>query len=99
MFSHLYKETAVLKSVDGVDSYGVSNVTGVCEISCRIEFKNTMIVGQNGHEITSSGRLFTDADVKIGDIVTINGCDYTVEQAFKSVGLDGEYALNEVFFA
>ncbi len=98
MFSHLYNETAVLKITDGCNEYGEAKITETINIQCRIEFKNTVVVGQNGNEITSSGRLFTDAEIKIGDIVTIEGLDYTVEQAFRSVGLDGEYGLNEVYF-
>lgn len=99
MFSHFYKQTAVLKVTDGYDEYGKPDIVETKEIACRIEFKNTLVVGANGQEITSSGRLFTDDEIKIGDIVCIDDEDYKVKQAFLSTGLDGEYAVNEVYFA
>ena len=99
MFSHLYRQKAILKVIGGRDCYGVPEIKEVRTIPCRIEFKNTIVIGQTGHEVSSCGQLFTDFDVKVGDIVTIENVDYTVEQACFSVGLDGEYSVNQVYFA
>lgn len=99
MFSHLYTQKAILKVVEGTDCYGVPQIKEERTIPCRIEFKNKLVLGQNGREVTSCGQLFTDYEVKIGDVLTIDNVDYTVEQAYWSVGLDGEYSLNQVYFA
>ena len=98
MFSHLFTQYAVLKITNGTDCCGIPIIKETLKISCRVEFKNTMVIGQTGREITSSGRLFTDTDVKTGDIIVIENKEFTVEQAFRSVDLSGEYCLNEVYF-
>lgn len=99
MFSHLYKQKAILKVVEGRDSYGVPKIKEVRTIPCRIEFKNTIIIGQSGQETTSCGQLFTNSAVNTGDLITIDNVDYTVEQAYNAVGLDGEFSLFQVYFS
>ena len=98
MYSHLFKQTAILKVIDGADSYGAPIISEVRTIRCRIDFTAGIVVGAAGNEVSSSGKLFTEADVKVGDVVTVQNVDYTVLQACYAVDFDGNYAVTEVYF-
>lgn len=97
-FTNLLVQEAVLKSVEGSDSNGKAKVSSLKEIKCKIEFGNSMISGGRGQEVTSSGRLFTEESVKVGDFIEVAQVDYLVHRVNPSYALDGVSVLNEVYF-
>lgn len=99
-YTNMLTQRAVLKTVNGTDTDGRPNIIALDEIDCRIEFKNSLTVGAQGQELVSSGRLYTEAVVKVDDILEIK------DKEFKAVNVSPYYplsdnicAINEVYFA
>ena len=97
-FSNLLVQSAVLKTTGGTDSNGVPVIASKREIKCRIEFSDSLIVASDGQECNVSGRIFTEADLKLADILNFDGKDYSVVKVTPSFALDGVNAVNEVYF-
>ena len=94
-YTNLLKDTAVLKTVDGTDENGRPNIIALDEIDCKIEFKNSVSIGSNGEEITSSGRLYTESAAKTGDIIELKDKEYIARYAREKYlySADGEYII------
>ena len=91
-YTNLLKDTAVLKTVDGTDENGRPNIVALEEIDCKIEFKN-------GEETTSSGRLYTEAAAKTGDILELKTKEYKVTNVNPYYPIDSSmFVINEVYF-
>ncbi len=98
-YTNLLKDTAVLKTVDGTDENGRPNIVALEEIDCKIEFKNSITTGANGEETTSSGRLYTEAAAKTGDILELKTKEYKVTNVNPYYPIDSSmFVINEVYF-
>ena len=98
-FTDLLVDSAVLKTVNGTDSNDKPIIIAEDKISCKIEFKNSVSVGKNGQELTSSGRLFTENIVKVGDFLVIDDKEYKVVNVNPYYPLCGSVlVVNEVSF-
>lgn len=99
-YTNMLTQRAVLKTVDGTDSDGRPNIIALDEIDCRIEFKNSLTTGAQGQELVSSGRLYTEAVVKVDDILEIKDKEFIVVNVSPYYPLsDNICAINEVYFA
>lgn len=99
-YTDMLTDTAVLKTVSGADENSRPNIIALDEIDCRIEMKHTLTVNAQGQQLTCSGRLFTEAVVKVDDILEIK------DKEFKVINVNPYYPLastvcviNEVYFA
>ena len=98
-YTNLLKDTAVLKTVDGTDENGRPNIVALEEIDCKIDFKNSITTGANGEEATSSGRLYTEAAAKTGDILELKTKEYKVTNVNPYYPIDSSmFVINEVYF-
>ena len=98
-YTNLLKDTAVLKTVDGTDENGRPNIIALDEIDCKIEFKNSVSIGSNGEEITSSGRLYTESAAKTGDIIELKDKEYKVTNVNPYYPIDSSlFVINKVYF-
>ena len=68
------------------------------EIDCRIEYNDSIVIGPQGEEFASSGRIFCEADMKCGDLLGIEGRDFSIIKINPSFSFDGVHVINEVYF-
>lgn len=99
-YTDMLVNKAVLKTVSGTDENGRPNIIALEEIDCRLEMKHSLTVNAQGQQLVCSGRLYTEAVVKVDDILEIR------DKVFKVVKVNPYYPLasnvcviNEVYFA
>ena len=98
-YTNMLNETAVLKTVNGADPDGRPNIIALEEIDCKIEFKNSITTSSNGEEVSSSGRLYTEAIIKTGDILEIKDREFKVVKVNPYYPIDSSlFVINEVYF-
>jgi len=99
-YTNLLKDIAVLKTVNGFDENSRPNIIALDEIDCKIEFKHVVTIGPKGNELLSAGRLFTEAVIKVDDILEIKNKEFRVINVTPCYPLaDTLCAINEVYFA
>ncbi len=97
-FTDLFIQKALLKTTSGSDSNGKPVVVDEKEIDCRIEYNDAIVIGPQGEEFASSGKIFCEADMKCGDLLGIGGRVFSVIKINPSFSFDGIHVLNEVYF-
>ncbi len=99
-YKDLLTDSVVLKTTAGFDSNDEPKIIAQEEISCKIEFKNTLTISSSGQQLNSSGRLFTESVVKVDDIITLKDKDYKVINVNPYYPIDSSIlVINEVYFA
>lgn len=99
-YTNMMKDTAVLKTTGGTDENGRTNIIALEEIDCKIEIKNSVTTNSSGEEITTSGRLYTESVVKVGDIIETKNKEYKVVNVNPYYPIDSTlFVINEVYFA
>lgn len=74
---------------NGVNDYGQDSYAEPVEISCRISYKNRLIVDKTGDEVRSGAQVTTLDAIEIGDKLIIEGRAYTVIDVKKPVTFEG----------
>ncbi len=97
-FTDLLIQKAILKVTKGSDSNGKLLIESEDEIDCRIEYNDSIVIGPQGEEFASSGRIFCEADMKCGDLLGIEGRDFSIIKINPSFSFDGVHVINEVYF-
>jgi hypothetical protein len=97
-YSHLLNHKVTLKHVNGSDSNNNPVISDMEDIACRIEFKSGMIIGANGQQTSTTGRIFTEANIKSGDLIEFDGKDYSVVAVNPYYSIDASNVVNEVSF-
>ncbi len=98
-YTNLLKDTAVLKTVNGTDKDGRPNIIALDEIDCKIEMKHSITTSPTGEELSSAGRLYTEATVKTGDIIELKNKAYKVLNVNPYYPIDSSlFVINEVNF-
>lgn len=99
-YTNMLTNSAVLKTVNGSDSNAKPIIIAQEIIDCKIEFKNSLVTGTQGQELTSSGRLYTESVVKVDDLITIENKEYKAINVNPYYPIDGAFCvINEVYFA
>ena len=98
LYSDILNQSLTLKVTNGTDENSNPIISSTkSKVPCRIEFKNRLIINAQSKEITSNARVFLEVEsVKVDDIVTINGKDYTVLQVSPAYTFDGEFDINAI---
>lgn len=97
-FSNLLIHDADLKTTGMTDSNAVPVIISEKKIKCRVEFSDSVVIDSAGQQKNVSGRIFTEAEPKLADIIVINGNQYSIVKVTPSFALDGVNAVNEVYF-
>ena len=98
-YSHLYTQKFNLKRTDGTDEYSMPKVIKEEKnIPCRITYKNKLIVASNGEQKTSEGNIITDKEVKVNDLIHLNGTDYKVISANPLYDFDNNLQGYQAYF-
>lgn len=97
-FTNLLTQNVILKKKNGTDSNGCIELGEDININCRIEFSSSVVIGSNAQQLTSSGRIFTEHEAELGDVLVIDNKQYTVIKVSPSFAFDGRSVLNEVNF-
>jgi len=98
-YTHILKDIAVLKTVNGFDENGRPNIIALDEIDCKIEFKHSVVVSAKGKELVCAGRLFTESVVKPDDILEIRNKEFNVINVSQYYPLADTFcSVNEVHF-
>ena len=77
-YSHLLNQKAVIKKVKGSDSNNNPKIVDTKEIACRVEFKASMTIGSSGQQTASTGRLYTEEELNVGDLMEFNDRQFTI---------------------
>lgn len=80
-------QTATLKRPTALAADGSRTYTSV-SITCRMEPRMRLMTNQKGEQVTSSARLFTIEEVRIGDVIEYDGRDWPVIAAHEQWGMD-----------
>ena len=80
---------------DSQNEYGEAD-GAVDTIEARVEPKFTRVVAQDGTEHQSQAQVFTPADVRVGDVLVIEGRDHIVLVAGSPPDLSGEVWFRQV---
>lgn len=83
MMEHTFTQTITHQKgpawgVDAIDEYSQPKVVTPTSIKARVEVKFSRVIGQMGQEHQSQFQVFTAADVRVGDVLGINGQDHVV---------------------
>lgn len=98
-YSHLYTQKFNLKRTDGTDEYSMPKVIEEEKnIPCCITYKNKLIVASNGEQRTSEGNIITDKEVKVNDLIHLNGTDYKVISANPLYDFDNNLQGYQAYF-
>lgn len=98
-YSHLYTQKFDLKRTDGTDEYSMPKVIEEEKnILCSITYKNKLIIASNGEQRTSEGNILTDREVKVGDLIHLNGTDYKVIAANPLYDFDNNLQGYQAYF-
>lgn len=97
-FTNLLVQRAVWKVTNGTDSNNKAKIIEEHEVACKVEFNDSAVVGPMGQELTSSGRLFIEESVKVGDIIGIDEAEYLIVKVNLSYAIDGIEVIKEVYF-
>lgn len=87
--------TVTWKTATGQNEYG-EPITGSSPIQCRLEPRRRLVRNAQGQEVVSEIALYTQAAVKVGDLIAVDGVDYPVIAVTVEYGLSGLEAFREV---
>ena len=87
MIGAYLQQTAMLRRPTGLAADGSRTYTST-SILCRFEPRTRLITNQKGEQVTSSARLFTVEEVRIGDLIVHNGREWPVISASEQWTLD-----------
>jgi hypothetical protein len=95
MFSETYTQLITHKVKQSTDFHG--NVTYASgDILARVEPYVRTLLDAKGESFTSSSQIFSNAQIKAGDILVIDGVEKVVKIASSVSGLFGSHQHSEV---
>lgn len=98
-YSHLMNQKFDLKRTAGTDEYDMPKIEeDLKEIPCRITYKNKLIISSTGEQRTSEGNIITDKEVKLNDLIHLNGTDYKVIAANPLYDFDNQLQGYQAYF-
>lgn len=98
MYKHLMNQKFDLKRTDGTDENGMPEVIEKKEVSCKITYKNKLIISSTGQQQTTEGNILTCEVVCVGDLITINKKDYTIIAANPLYDFDNVLQAYQAYF-
>ena len=97
-YTDLLNQTITLKVTNGTDENSNPVITQtLSNVPCRIEYKNRLIINAQSQQVTSGAKIFIEKeDIKICDIVTVEGKDYEVLEASPVYDFDNNFDITVV---
>lgn len=89
-------QTATWKKRTGVNEYNEPSFAASQTIKCRLEPRLKMVRNREGQEVVSESVLYTESAVSYGDVITVNGIDFPVINAYPMPRFNGSTAYYEV---
>lgn len=72
-------------------------VTSSAAISCRYQEGAKIVLDNNGREIISKAKIFTETAIGVNDEITFESKKFPVKQVSKKFDLDGTFSHYEVW--